>query len=61
MEEAVMARIRELMTTQSETARREVELSNVPVIAAHVNRFRARLGYRETRLRKLASDEPSTT
>lgn len=56
MEEAVMARIRELMTTQSAAARREVELSNVPVIAAQVNRFRARLGYWESRLRKLAAD-----
>lgn len=56
MEEAVMARIRELMATQSETARHEVELSNVPVIAAQINRFRARLGYWETRLRELAGD-----
>ncbi len=56
MEEAVMARIRELMTTQSAAARREVELSNVPVIAAQINRFRARLGYWESRLRKLAAE-----
>jgi hypothetical protein len=56
MEEGVMARIRELMATQSETARREVELSNVPVIAAQVERFRSRLGYREARVRLLRSD-----
>jgi hypothetical protein len=56
MEEAVMSRIRELMTTQSEAARREVELSNVPVIAAQINRFRARLGYWEARLRELTAE-----
>ena len=42
MEEGVMLRVRELMATQSEVARREVELSNVPVIAAQVERFRLR-------------------
>ena len=56
MEEGVMARIRELMATQSETARREVELSNVPVISAQVQRFRSRLGYWEARLRLLRPD-----
>lgn len=56
MEEGVMARIRELMATQSETARREVELSNVPVIAAQVERFRSRLGYWEARVRLLGPD-----
>jgi len=53
MEESVMARVLELMAAQSPTARREVELSNVPVIAAQVERFRARLGYWETRLGRL--------
>ena len=56
MEEGVMARIRELMATQSEMARREVELSNVPVIAAQVQRFRSRLGYWEARVRLLRPD-----
>ena len=36
MEESVMVRILELMAAQSPTARREVELSNVPVISAQV-------------------------
>jgi len=58
MEESVMARVLELMAAQSVTARREAELSNVPVIAAQVERFRSRLGYWETRLRRL---EPSAT
>ena len=58
MEESVMVRVRELMAAQSATARREVELSNVPVIAAQVERFRSRLGYWETRLKRL---QPSTT
>ncbi len=45
MEEKVLARIRELMLTQSDTARREVELTNVPVVVAQAERFRQRLGY----------------
>jgi hypothetical protein len=45
MEEKVLARIRELMLTQSATARREVELTNVPVVVAQAERFRQRLGY----------------
>ncbi|HET9411061.1 MAG TPA: hypothetical protein VFO75_04165 [Candidatus Dormibacteraeota bacterium] len=53
MEEAVMARVVELMAAQSPSARREVELSNVPVIAAQVDRFRSRLGYWEARLQRL--------
>ena len=53
MEESVMVRILELMAAQSPTARREVELSNVPVISAQVERFRSRLGYWETRLKRL--------
>jgi len=50
MEEKVLARIRELMLTQSATARREVELTNVPVVVAQAERFRQRLGYWETRV-----------
>jgi len=45
MEEKVMERIRDLMARQSPTARREVELTNVPVVAAHAERFRRRLGF----------------
>ena len=61
MEEGVMARVRELMAGQSETARREVELSNVPVISAQVERFRSRLGYWEARLRVLRPDDQRLT
>lgn len=53
MEEKVLARIRELMLKQSETARREVELTNVPVVVAQAERFRQRLGYWETRVQSL--------
>ena len=53
MEEKVLARIRELMLTQSETARREVELTNVPVVVAQAERFRQRLGYWEARVTAL--------
>ena len=56
MEEKVLAKISELMATQSETSRREAELSNVPVIAAQVERFRSRLGYWEQRLQALQLD-----
>ena len=53
MEESVLARIRELMAKQSTQARREVELTNVPVVVAQAERFRQRLGYWEARVRKL--------
>jgi hypothetical protein len=48
MEEAVLARIRQLMVDQSPQARREVELTNVPVVVAQAERFRSRLGFWET-------------
>ena len=57
MEESVMARVVELMAAQSAISRREVELSNVPVIAAQVDRFRSRLGYWEKRLDRLREVE----
>ena len=53
MEEKVLARIRQLMETQSETARREVELTNVPVVVAQAERFRQRLGYWDARVHDL--------
>jgi hypothetical protein len=53
MEEKVLARIRELMLTQSDTARREVELTNVPVVVAQAERFRQRLGYWNERVEAL--------
>ena len=42
MEESVLERVRQLMAGQSAQARREVELTNVPVVVAQVARFRAR-------------------
>jgi len=53
MEEKVLARIRQLMISQSDEARREVELTNVPVVIAQAERFRQRLGYWEARVRQL--------
>jgi hypothetical protein len=53
MEEMVLARIRQLMTTQSEEGRREVELTNVPVVVAQAERFRQRLSYWEARVAHL--------
>jgi len=56
MEEKVLTRIRDLMKTQSETARREVELTNVPVVVAQAERFRQRLGYWEARVLDLETN-----
>src|SRR5438309_737124 len=53
MEEKVMARVVELMAAESLAVRREVELSNVPVIAAQVERFRQRHDFWDIRVTKL--------
>jgi len=53
MEEKVLARIHELMDKQSDEGRREVELTNVPVVVAQAERFRQRLGYWESRVAQL--------
>jgi hypothetical protein len=53
MEEGVLDRIRQLMRGQSPEARREVELTNVPVVVAQAERFRRRHGYWQARVREL--------
>jgi hypothetical protein len=53
MEESVLARIRQLMAAQSPEARREVELTNVPVVVAQAERFRSRLGFWESACRRI--------
>jgi hypothetical protein len=53
MEEKVMKRIQYLMTKQSPQARHEVELTNVPVVAAQAERFRQRLGFWTARVLEL--------
>ena len=53
MEEKVLVRIRQLMDTQSDEGRREVELTNVPVVVAQAERFRQRLGYWDARVAQL--------
>jgi hypothetical protein len=58
MEEAVLDRIRSLMATQSHQARREVELTNVPVVVAQAGRFRARLEFWEASVRAHQSPTP---
>lgn len=50
MEEKVLGRIEQLMARQSVEARREVELTNVPVVVAQAERFRQRLGYWKARV-----------
>jgi hypothetical protein len=58
MEEKVLDRIRQLMLTQSDEVRREVELTNVPVVVAQAERFRQRLGYWEARVLQLDGRTP---
>jgi len=58
MEEKVLKRILQLMATQSGAARREVELTNVPVVVAQAERFRQRLGYWEARVHELNGAGP---
>jgi hypothetical protein len=53
MEESVLSRIRQLMAAQSPEARREVELTNVPVVVAQAERFRSRLGFWEAACRRI--------
>ena len=53
METKVMARVQELMAAESHTVRREVELTNVPVIASQVERFRQRHEYWDLRVKAL--------
>ena len=53
METEVMDRIRLLMAKQTREARNEVELTNVPVVAAQAERFRRRLEFWTARLREL--------
>lgn len=48
MEESVLERIKQLMVDQSPQARREVELTNLPVVVAQAERFRSRLGFWES-------------
>lgn len=53
MEEKVLKRIQDLMVKQSPQARREVELTNVPVVVAQAERFRERLGFWTARVTEL--------
>jgi len=60
MEEKVLERIRQLMARQSDEGRREVELTNVPVVVAQAEKFRQRLGYWDARIAELDGHlEPS--
>jgi hypothetical protein len=58
MEEKVLKDIKELMAKQSGKVRREVELTNVPVVVAQAERFRQRLGYWEARVHELNGPVP---
>ena len=58
MEERVLARIDLLMDTHSSVVKREVELTNVPLVVAQAERFRQRLGYWEARITELDIGRP---
>jgi hypothetical protein len=60
MEEAVLARIHQLMAAQSPQARREVALTNLPVVVAQLERFRLRNGIWEEQVRVLQSGNGSS-
>jgi len=53
MAEKALARIRQPLLTQSDVARREVELTNVLMVVAQAERFQQRLGYWKARVRQL--------
>jgi hypothetical protein len=61
MEESVLQRIQHLMADQSPQARREVELTNVPVVVAQAERFRSRLGFWESACRRIDGLEVAET
>ena len=54
-EETVLARMQELMIGHSKEARREIELTNIPVVVAQAEKFRQRHGYWSDRVRELQS------
>ncbi len=56
MEQSVLVRIRQLMAGQTPEARREVELTNVPVVVAQVERFRSRWEIWDSRVGAHESD-----
>jgi hypothetical protein len=56
MEESVLERIHQLMADQSPQARQEVELTNVPVVVAQAERFRARLGFWDTACKRIEAN-----
>jgi hypothetical protein len=53
MQEKVLNRIRVLMSLELIEIQHEVELTNVPVVVAQVERFRQRLSYWDSRIAEL--------
>lgn len=53
VEEGIMARVRVLIEAESPEVRREVELSNLPVLTAQAHRFRQRRGFWSERISEL--------
>lgn len=54
-EMTVLAQMQELMIGRSGEARREIELTNIPVVAAQAEKFRKRHGYWSARVQELQS------
>jgi len=58
-EENTLSRMQTLMAGQSIEARREIELTNIPVVVAQAERFRMRRGYWSARVLEIRSMEKS--
>ena len=56
-EENTLSRMQALMVGHSIEARREIELTNIPVIAAQAEKFRMRHGYWSVRVQEIRSME----
>jgi len=54
-EENTLTRMRAMMVGHSTEARREIELTNVPVVVAQAEKFRMRHGYWSARVREIQS------
>lgn len=55
-EEAILASMTERLSSLSEDARHEAELTNVPMIVQHLQTFRYRLAHWRKRLQELGGE-----
>src|ERR1700728_1792543 len=59
MEESILDRMHQLIEGLSPPARREVEVTNLPVVVAQSERFRSRLGFWEVVVTTLSKSSPA--